>query len=305
MSFTLPNDGEIFIEQVLDRCKNLINSGIWEGLTQIRLDTWMRNFTSATERYFGACVLDCLIYRSEKQTISLMEHLFQRTLPDLLRRHPPPGGCSVLWVSLLRSPSFGPHPPVCIVPVIRWGDPPTKSGPALARLYRRHLGLTESWMIWPWQIEAAKKAGFSQFLFIDDFLGTGEQFCEFSNQFGLSTGLQGCYAVYAPLVAHNDGIVAVRKCLPDLHIVAVEVIDNSYSLFSDESPWFNDGLNSAPLARDFYDALVARVQLPIKPDALRGYGKLSLAYAFNHATPDNCLPIIWSEGIKWKPLLER
>jgi hypothetical protein len=305
MSFTLPNDGEIFIEQVLERCKNLISSGIWEGLTQIRLDTWMRNFASATGRYFGACVLDSLIYRSEKQTISLMEQLFQRTLPDLLRRHPPPGGCSIPWGVSLRSPSFGPYPSVCIVPVIRWGDPPTKSGPALARLYRRHLHLTEQWMIWPWQIDAAKKVGFSQFLFIDDFLGTGEQFCEFAKQFGLSTSLQGCYAVYAPLAAHKDGISMVQKCLPDLHVVTVEAIDNSYSLFSEESPWFNDGLNSPPMARDYYDALVATLQLPIKSDALRGYGKLSLAYAFNHATPDNCLPIIWSEGIGWKPLLER
>ena len=111
--------------------------------------------------------------------------------------------------------------------------------------------------------------------------------------------------MYAPLVAHEAGICAVQKCLPDLHVVAVEEIDNSYSLLSDESPWFNDGMNSGTLARAFYDALAARVQFPIKPEALRGFGKLSLAYAFNHATPDNCLPIIWSEGKNWKPLLEK
>jgi hypothetical protein len=88
-------------------------------------------------------------------------------------------------------------------------------------------------------------------------------------------------------------------------VVAVEVIDDTYSLFSDESPWFNDGLNSAAAARAFYDSVAARVNFPVKPEALRGHGRLSLAYAFNHATPDNCLPIIWSEGHNWKPLLER
>lgn len=305
MPFAVPNDGEIFIEQVLDRCKNLISSGIWEGLTQIRLDTWMKNFASATERYFGACVLDCLVYRSEKQTIALMEHLFQRTLPDLLRRYPPPGGIGVSWLELLRSPSFGPRPPLCVVPVIKWGDPPTKSGPALARLYRRYLHLEEHWMIWPWEIVEARKLGCSQFLFIDDFLGTGEQFCGFANQFRLSTNLQGCYAVYAPLVAHRDGVDAIRASLSDLHVASVEAIDDSYSLFAANSPWFDDGVNSASTARDFYDALVARLKLPIKADALRGFGKLSLAYAFHHATPDNCLPIIWSEGHNWKPLCER
>jgi hypothetical protein len=142
-------------------------------------------------------------------------------------------------------------------------------------------------------------------MFIDDFLGTGEQFCSFAQEFQLSASLKGCYSVYAPLVAHKAGIAEVQKHFPDLHVVAVEVIDNTYNLFSDQSPWFGDGVNSPLGAREFYDELMARVRFPIKPEALRGFGKLSLAYAFNHATPDNCLPIIWSEGNNWKPLLER
>ena len=305
MGFTVPRDGEIFIEQVLERCRNLISSGIWEGLSQVRLDTWMKNFTSDEERYFGACVLDSLIYRSEKQTVALMQQLFQRTLPDFVRREPPPGSPAAPWLDLLRSPVFGPDPLLRVVPVIRWDDPPAKSGPALARLYRRQLSLNQEWMIWPWQIEYAKRVGINRFLFVDDFLGTGEQFCGFAQQFQLSASLQGCYGVYAPLVAHAAGIAEVRRCLPGLHVVAVEVIDDGYSLFSNESPWFDDGVNSPEVAREFYDSLVARLRFPIKPEALRGFGKLSLAYAFNHATPDNCVPIIWSEGNNWKPLLER
>src|SRR6266852_4335671 len=97
-SFLVPKDGEIFIELVLERCQNLIYSGIWDGITPDRLDTWMANFISETERYFGACVLDALIYRSEKQTFALMEQLFQRTLPDLIRRRPPPGALGKSWL---------------------------------------------------------------------------------------------------------------------------------------------------------------------------------------------------------------
>lgn len=152
---------------------------------------------------------------------------------------------------------------------------------------------------------ACQECGYIAIPFIDDFLGTGEQFSEFAQQFGLSAALSGCYAVYAPLVAHADGIGAICRGLPGIHVVAVEVIDGSYGIFSAGSAWTSDGVNSAALAREFYDALVARVRFPIKPEALRGYGKLALAYAFSHATPDNCLPIIWSEGINWKPLLER
>jgi hypothetical protein len=160
-------------------------------------------------------------------------------------------------------------------------------------------------MIWPWLIDHSRAVGIKCFLFIDDFLGTGEQFCDFAQYFKLSASLRDCYAVYAPLVAHKAGVAEAEKCVPGLRIVAAEVIDDSYSLFSEESPWFGDGVNSPRVAREFYEGLLARAQFPIKREALRGYGKLSLAYAFSHATPDNCLPIIWSEGRDWKPLLER
>jgi len=265
----------------------------------------MKNFSTPTERYFAATILDALIYRSEKQTFSLMEALFQRALPDLLRQHPPSKPAPESWIDCLRAPVTSANQPIRLVPVIKTNDSPAKSGPALCRLYRRHLGLEQNWMIWPWQIAAFRAAGITQFLFIDDFLGTGEQFCEFADHFTLSTHLHDCYAVYGPLVAHRDGITAIRKHSPAFHISAVEIIDQSYSLFADDSRWFQDSTNTPSMALAFYDNLVTRASLPIRPDALRGFGNLSLTYAFNHATPDNCLPLLWCESANWKPLLDR
>jgi len=304
-SFTLPPDGELFTQQILERCSDLIISGIWEGLTQIRLDTWMTNFVTPTEEYFAASVLDALIFRSERQTVSLMETMFQRALPDLLRRQPQGGISDNSWLDVLRAPSWQGNPYLRIVPVIKRDDPPAKSGPALCRLYRRFLSLEQDWMIWPWRISQARAEGITRFLFIDDFLGTGDQFCDFAQHFKLSTHLKHCFGVYAPLVAHKGGISHLAKKLKALHITAVEIIDNSYNLFADDSLWFCDGINSPTTARSFYDILAKRARLPIDPEAMRGYGKLSLAYAFNHATPDNCLPLLWMEGPEWKPLLDR
>jgi hypothetical protein len=301
-AFALPKDGEIFVDQVLERCNNLIASGIWDGFSRVRLDTWMKNFQSALERYFGACILDALIFRSQKQTVALMEHLFERAIPDLQRQYPCSDGD--FWLEALQRNTLGPDPHLRLIPVIKRSDPPAKSGPALARLYRRHLQIGQHWMIWPWQITWARQVGIKKFLFIDDFLGTGQQFSEFAEQFGLQHSLQGCYALYAPLVAHKRGIDHLKKTCPDLHVVSVEVIDDSYSVFSGNSLCFNDGLNTPLTARSFYDSLVQRAQFPVRPEALRGYGKLSLCYAFAHATPDNSLPIIWAEGPGWKPLLE-
>jgi hypothetical protein len=200
-AFAVPPDGEVFTNSILARSDAMIETGIWEGLTHVRLRSWLKNFESPEERYFAACVLDGLVYRSTPQTVAMMDHLLERTLVDYLRRVPPPDGVPGNWMNALRTnPRLG-DPKIRIVPVIREKDPPTKSGVVIARMYRRHLRLEDSWMIWPWQIREAISKGVKAILFIDDILGTGTQFGRFSEKFEFSTVLQGVYAVYAPLAA--------------------------------------------------------------------------------------------------------
>ena len=46
------------------------------------------------------------------------------------------------------------------------------------------------------------KKGVRTFVFIDDFLGTGDQFIEFVEHEGLSSIIETNYTAYLPLVAH-------------------------------------------------------------------------------------------------------
>jgi hypothetical protein len=303
--FSMPEKGEIYIEQVLERVGDLIATGIWEGLGVLRLSRWMNNFASPLERYFAACVLDALTYRSAKQTVALMEQMFQRILPDRLRLDPPDEAPTGDWYGLLRRPSGHGDPGLRIVPVIRLDDSPTKSGPALARLYRRHLGLNDEWMIWPWRIKAARAAGIRAFLFIDDFLGTGTQFSRFADQFSVGQELSGAYAIYAPLSAHVKGIRKINERIPDMRVCAVEVLDASHCLFDSESRCFDDGVNSPDSAAAFYDDLLRNRCPGIADRYKRGFGNLSLAYAFAHGTPNNCLPLLWTNRPTWASLFER
>ena len=305
--FTIPKDGEIFISMILQRCEHLIGSGIWHGISSNRLDTWFNNFKTNDERYFAACLLDALIYRSEEQTVALMKHLFQKVLPDFGRAHAAKWSLPDDWMGAFRATALSRDPRIRIVPVIRWRDPPTKSGPLLARLYRRHLGFNDAWMIWPWQIDHCKGRGVSAFLFIDDFMGTGEQFLKFAKQFAIMQRLNGVFAAYAPLVAHEDGVKAVESEMPDVHTCAVEVLNSKYDLFADNSVWFRDvgETNSPQSARSFYERLIRSRSLPIPPKYSTGHGKLAIAYAFRHATPNNCLPVFWIRNSNWKSLLER
>lgn len=304
--FCIPKDGEAFINQIIERCENLTKAGIWEGLDTIRLGIWMNNFKTSTERYFAACILDALIYRSNAQTFAMMKQLFQQSLPNILRIQPPVFTAEIDWYKQLQLPIYVKDPHIRIIPVIKSTDPPTKSGPLVCRYYRRELKLNQNLMIWPWQIDFAKNIGVNAFLFVDDFLGTGDQFKQFMDNFSINDKLVNTDAIYAPLVAHEKGIEFLQKSYPELRICAVEKLTEKYNLFTKDSLWFKDqdNINSPLSAYTFYNNLVKDRDLPAS-EYLTGYGGFAIAYGFEHATPDNSLPILWERTKNWEPLLER
>jgi hypothetical protein len=304
--FRLPNDGRSFTEQIIMRCEDLINYQIWGGLHVSRLRRWMANFVSDEERYFGACVLDAFIYRSHQQTIALMRHLFQRTLPDLFRLDPPPCGRIDDLLQLFRTRSFSRDPGIRLVHAVKESDPLTKSAPEMGRFMRRNLGIWDSWLIKPGQIAAAAARNVQVFVFFDDFLGTGDQFSEFLHNCSLGSSAASLYLVYSPLAAHTKGGEELARTFPYLRVVCVEPLDATYAIFSVGSHAFDDGLNSPDSAREFYFELLKRKGIRIGGPDRRGYGHLELAYAFEHGTPDNSLPLLWwRDTPEFTPLLDR
>lgn len=301
--FTAPHDAEVYAGAVIERVEGLIEAGVWEGMETVRLRTWLGNFRTDLEKYFAARVLDALVFRSHAQTLAMMRQLLERCLVDLLRLQPANDGLGEWQQGLTQKTKAG-DPHMRIVPVIRNNDPPTKSGVIVARYFKRHFGINESWMIWPWQIEKAVSDGVRRFMFVDDFLGTGTQFCRFSELFKISDNLKDAYAVYAPLVAHADGVEKVKTGCAGIKVCPVEVLDKRYGLFDPTSPAFDDGENDYRAANAFYNSLIEE---RVRPSKLykNGFGQLQLAYAFNHAVPNNCVPLLWVSNDDWEPLFER
>jgi hypothetical protein len=66
--YHLPDRATTYVDSVVQRCENLIGSGIWSGLEVKQLRAWLANFLTPLERYFAIRILDHLIYRSDSQT---------------------------------------------------------------------------------------------------------------------------------------------------------------------------------------------------------------------------------------------
>ena len=304
MTFSIPKDGSIFMSDVRERIETLIELGIWHGISRTQLNAWLTNFESDLELYFAACVLDVLIYRSELQTKALIQQFLQRTLPTVIDRMSLSINGGPDWQELLRSESLDPH--IRFVPVVRDDDPPTKSAHWILRLMKRSFDVNEKWIWSQTALRSNIPSSVEAIIFVDDFLGTGSQFEEFYNGQDVQSVASRVRLAYLPLVAFSGGRESLTTTYSRLHVDSVERLDNSHRLFHPECECFQDGTNSVEDAKIFYYDLLRRRGISILGDERRGYGGLELAYSFAHASPDNCLPILWwDKSPSWKPLLER
>ena len=296
MAFTLPPDGPTYTDHIIARCKDLIAHNIWQGMDDLQLNRWLNNFPSAEQRYFAARVLDILMYRSEPQTKSMLTHLFQRTIPDVARHH-----------------SFGSHlysvcdrlqtdhePDLRLVPVSPGGHATMSSGPLITRLAQKHLNFRKRWIIPHRKIHSTTPF----VVFLDDFIGTGNQFHGFIRQANLTRLVTERRCCYVALAAHTTGIEYLRCKFPDLAVSAVDLLSARNSLFHRHSLAFPDGTNSITDARAFYRQVLA--SFGIRQRYQGGYGGLDLAYAFAHAAPNNSTPLLWwPPNGQWTPLFRR
>lgn len=301
-TFRVPRDGKIYIDQILDRCISLIQCGIWGDFHPSRLRLWMSNFMTDEERYFAACVLDSLIYRSKNQTLALIRQLFQRTLPDLTRLDLTPVGQIEDWQLLLRSKSPKGDPSIRLVAAVTSDAPPGKSAHVIARYMMQDLSINKRLIINPWDIGRHASNGVKVFVFIDDFLGTGDQFDRMVLKERAAPFFSSNFVIYAPLVGHTKGIQYLQSQYRNLRVSPVELLDDTYGLFHGDSPAFKDQTNTPESAKRFYYRLLKAKGI-FAPER-RGFGHLELTYAFEHATPDNCLPILWWRENSWHPLFE-
>jgi hypothetical protein len=205
---------------------------------------------------------------------------------------------------MLHSQAGTCDPGVRLVAAVKAKDPVTKSANLIARYMMQIMSIPNRWIIRPQQMRLAAAAGVSTFIFIDDFLGTGDQFAKLVRNEQIASLLSSTYVVYAPLVAHIKGVQHLTSIFRNLKVCTVELLDERHELFHGTSITFADQVNTTEAARFFYYDLLERKGIAITGSARHGYGELELAYSFEHATPNNCLPILWWREGAWQPLFE-
>jgi len=309
--FSAPSYSQEYVEKINARCINLIKGRVWEGLRSNDLTTWLNNFSTQDERYFSARVLDSIIYRSQPMIESLSEQIVTFLLPDLLCNN------NFNFSNDLKSwkkkiTSQGDTLPVRFVAVEdskthNQGDNierlSAKSGQEILRNFKKSMNINSAYII-----DAAELTRYIDeidvIVFLDDMLGTGDQFSKFIKRFNLENLIKEKNCYYLPHMGHKIGVDAINKEYPTITISPVEYLNEESNFFYSKSGSFrDDNENSNESAYEFYKSLMKKKKVNV--NNLKGYGDLGLTVAFRTSTPNNSLKLLYTTQGDWNPLFVR
>ena len=304
-NFPLPASASDFVTAMDVKTKALISLGVWD-LTTSRYRGWSEQFVSEQEQFLAACILDNLIYRQKKQFTASLRSLIQGPLRWNLSSTIP-GDSDLDLQAALKA---GKPARTVIIPAIDESEPPTKSGPFVLRRLKKSLEASTSLMEWPWVAAAMVNRGeIDTVVIVDDFLGTGHQILSYlKGTFGtLDPNVRW---IYATVCAHQKGLAHLAAEASNLTVFAAEIYGDEHGFFHDKywsavSNGFIDGAMAKAFYENFLDTKKLRSGNTVFHDHPFGYGGLALCLGFEHGTPDNSLPVLWSQDRDWLPLWER
>lgn len=143
-----------------------------------------------------------------------------------------------------------------------------------------------------------------RYIFIDDFCGSGSQARDYlkSTVENLKFKKNNAIVNYFMLFGTEYGISEVKKLNVFDEVKAVFTIDKSFKTFSEDSRYF---LNTPDpiIEKAFSREVASKYGTPLFDPSL-GHGDCQLLLGMFHNTPDNALPIFWSDQ-NWKPIFKR
>lgn len=144
-------------------------------------------------------------------------------------------------------------------------------------------------------------------VFIDDFCGGGTQAIRYIKKtIEIIKDLNSnCEVDYFVLVANEAGLNNVRENTQIDKLDAVFILDESFKCFSEKSRYYANV--DDPINKEFTKGMCEKYGKERSKDAgsAMGYSDNQLLLSFFHNTPNNTLPIFWSDAKGWYPMFKR
>lgn len=299
-------------ELLSEKCADFAKFQIWPLRARLDARAWLGNFRDG-DLPLARQLLNAFMYFSDDLTRQLFVAALQGIGVLGTWRARRTGNMFDDWPNFLQS--------ISLTYVTGEIPSPADSGHMFARKARDHAAISEDQILKPEEVleKIAIHGDRSPVVFVDDFVGSGDQFTKtWKRQYEISGHLFSFHEVasamehvgtpleiyYAPAVCTKYGLDNIKRECAGVEISAGNVLDERYNVFHPESlVW------PVSLVADG-QALVRRLSLDLGlPDdgsewGLLGYHELGLAIGFAHKTPDATIPLFRFRGDNWRPLVK-
>jgi hypothetical protein len=292
-------------ERVLTKGAFFTEAHLWPLELDLNPEGWLSNFDSAEEEC-ALHLLDGFMYFSNWLTEQLFRAAFAK-LRDRICRDVSLTVVDEHWRNFQND----------LIVTHVTGDAPsdTDSGFIFSRMSRQVLGIeTDSIITHEEAIAALLARPQARILFVDDFVGSGDQFLTTWNRLYdvPSQPVKVSYAsvlrsstnraFYCPVICGSLGRRILREQCPEVVLSPAHFLDERYSVFSDNSIVLPPHLRQT--GPEFIREASDRAQITRN---WRGYQGQGLLVAFEHCVPDATIPLIYHESQTpyWQPLVRR
>jgi len=286
---------------VLAKCDFFVNAQLWPIGRRLNPTSWLENFTAA-ELDHAVALLNAFLFLPTGMT----RQLFAAAFHGLSREVIPQDTQDPLsaWNTFLGN--------VLVTRVTGEAPSDTDSGYLFARWSRQELRLAEHQIVSnSAALELLEERPGHTVVFVDDFVGSGEQMIHTWHRQHLVRGMERAFAdysgdptnrfYYTPVLCTEYGARRVNASCSGLQLRPTHSLPQRYSALHRRSILWPRNLLAT--AAEFVRTASKRAGVPEADYA--GFHGLGLAIAFAHSVPDATLPIFYWSCNDWRPLLER
>jgi hypothetical protein len=295
---------DVYIEEVISKCEAFKKASLWPSEQILKPRAWLNNFEDS-DKYIAAVLLNHFIFYNDQLTNYLFLSSYQ-SIGDGYSKGPSAPDKNTL-LNALKTAIYAP---------VEGENPnPTDSGYIMCRRARQVLGISENRIVNTSKALMHAAQG-GTVVFIDDFIGSGDQFLSTweksypllgKNSFSSLQPYTNFIAIYVALVSTHTGLEAIQARAPSVAICLTHTLneDATYKKIGFGTP-LQDSI--VALLEKYSQLLTPREEYMSNNPAWKAFGfkEKGLLFGFSHSIPDATLPIFWSPGINnWEPLIER
>ncbi len=296
---------EVNKQFVLTKCDYFIDVQLWPLHQVLDPERWLQNF-GVDETEHAVHLLNAFLFFRESLVNELFVAAFQGLSRYVRRKGEPILSTTAAWNSFIEN---------ALLTYVTGENPsPADSGFTFARKARQILEIPETSIMSPPEVlETLIDEGPRPVIFVDDFVGSGQQFVTTWQRVytikntlpisfdRLSVLQRGGQFHYCPVLCTEYGLRAIQTACQIVSVNPAHILPAKYSALASDSVVWPERL--LPTARDFIYRVSKRAGIP--EGTCEGFHNLGLCVAFEHCVPDATLPLFYWNQNGWKPLVQR